>query len=60
VTITRNVNPPVFNATTYSSPQIPEKFGLGLSIVQVFATDADAAVGTSHKWSVLFNMTLTA
>ncbi|XP_061182373.1 cadherin EGF LAG seven-pass G-type receptor 2-like [Saccostrea echinata] len=40
VTVARNINPPVFNATVYRA-SIDEKYNLGRSVVQVFATDLD-------------------
>uniref|UniRef100_A0A8W8I309 Cadherin domain-containing protein n=1 Tax=Magallana gigas TaxID=29159 RepID=A0A8W8I309_MAGGI len=38
VTVLRNINAPVFNSTQYQG-NINEKYGLGQSVVQVFATD---------------------
>lgn len=43
VTVLRNINPPVFNSTQYQA-SINEKYGLGQSVVQVFATDLDTQV----------------
>uniref|UniRef100_K1QE50 Protocadherin Fat 1 n=1 Tax=Magallana gigas TaxID=29159 RepID=K1QE50_MAGGI len=40
VTVLRNINPPVFNSTQYQA-NINEKYGLGQSVVQVFAIDLD-------------------
>ncbi|XP_052689553.1 protocadherin Fat 4-like [Crassostrea angulata] len=40
VTVLRNINAPVFNSTQYQA-NINEKYGLGQSVVQVFATDLD-------------------
>jgi hypothetical protein len=43
VTVLRNTNSPTFNSTEYRA-NVDEKYGLGRSVVQVFATDLDTQV----------------